>query len=154
MVQTESRPDFEPIVPTSEDYALLPIAEAFTWDGCVGEADAGEWYLVVFRSVLKEHADLVRLWDQDHRAFEEAAAAPGFVHYFKGPLNERRECLSFCVWDSREHARDAARAPAHMEAIALIHEMYESYVLEFVRMRTWAGASGFEFEAYDHAGAA
>lgn len=148
MVQTASRLDLEPIAPTSEAYATLPIAEAFHWSACVGPADAGEWYLVVFRSLLREQADLMKLWDHDHRAFEEAAGAPGFIHYFKGPLNERRECLSFCVWESREAAREAARAPAHMAAIELIHEMYESYVLEFVRMTKRAGASGFEFEPW------
>jgi hypothetical protein len=154
MVQPASHPDFSSIAPVSANYARSLVAEAFNWNESVESVDSGEWYLVAFRSLLRESADLTRLFDQDHRAFEEAARAPGFVHYFMGPLNDRREALSFCIWESREQARTAARGPAHLQAIELIHEMYESYALEFLRLRKRHGASGFEFEAYDQAGAA
>lgn len=140
---------FARLAPVSATYAGSPVADAFDWADIFEEVEAGEWYLVAFRSVLRASADLDRLWEFDHRAFEEASRAAGFVHYFKGPPTLRRECLSFCLWDSRQHAREAARGPAHLEAIGLISEMYDSYVLEFLRLTKRPGASGFELEAYD-----
>ena len=52
--------------------------------------------------------------------------APGFVHYFKGPMGPDGSCLSFCLWQSRADARSAAGRPAHVEAVGLLDEMYES----------------------------
>jgi hypothetical protein len=154
MAERATSPDLTNIEPVSESYATAPVAEAFNWDECAEGVDAGEWYLVAFRSVLRESADRDRLWESDRRAHEEAARASGFIHYFKGPPNDRRECLSFCVWESREHARAAARGTAHLEAVELIHEMYESYVLEFLQITKGPGVTGFRFEAYDRIGAA
>jgi len=37
------------LVPVSEAYASLPIAEAFTWQEASQGLGDGEWYLVAFR---------------------------------------------------------------------------------------------------------
>jgi hypothetical protein len=52
------------------------------------------------------------------------------LHYFKGEVNGRRECLSFCLWESREQALAASRVVSHRRAVQLSAETYESYVLE------------------------
>jgi hypothetical protein len=144
-----SRAAFASLAPAVPEYASLPVAEAFTWSRCAVELDAAEWYLVAFRSVIRDTADTALLWEHDRRAHHEARRRPGFVHYFHGYPNERGECLSFCLWDSRKNARDAASGPAHLEAVGLVHEMYESYVLEFLRVRKRPGTSELEFESYD-----
>ena len=146
---TATQPDFERLAPTGPDYATLPIHQAFDWSAVARPTDEGEWYLVVFRSVRKATAPEDRLTWYDDRAHEEAAASPGFVHYFKGPLTERRECLSFCLWTSRPEARTASAQPLHREAVQLIKESYDSYTLEFCRVRKDLGAAGFSIEAYD-----
>jgi hypothetical protein len=148
-VDTRGRPCFDRLLPVSDDYATLPVARAFTWDTCTDESLEGEWYLVAFRSVQREGADQGHLARMDDAAHEEAAGAPGFVHYFKGPANSRRECLSFCLWDSRREAREAAGKPAHVAAISVIASTYERYTLEFVRVAKLAGEAGFRFEPYD-----
>ena len=145
----ETRADFSGIAPTSVDYAALPVAEAFTWSAWARAIDRGEWYLVAFRSVMREGADEALLWEYDTRAFDEAGQAPGFVHYHRGMADELGRCLSFCLWDSREQAREASRRPAHVEALGLVEEMYESYVLEFLRVTKRPSAGGLEFEDYD-----
>ena len=132
----------------------MPIAEGFTWQGCVADLEPGEWYLVTFRSILRDSADHALLWDYDRRAHREARRQPGFVHYFHGEPNELRECLSFCLWESRSHAREAAKGAAHLKAIGLVEEMYESYMLEFHRVRKRPGATELEFEDYDRVPAA
>lgn len=143
------RSAFASLAPAVPDYASLPIAEAFTWGRCTVGLDPGEWYLVAFRSVIRDSADKALLWEHDRRAHREARRRPGFVHYFHGYPNERGQCLSFCLWESRQKARDAASGPEHLQAVGLVHAMYESYVLEFLRLRKRPEASELEFESYD-----
>jgi len=144
-----SAPAFDRLVPAAQDYASRPVASAFNWTECVAPDATGEWYLVAFRSVLRASASEARLLEFDDRAFEEASGAPGFVHYLRGPIDERRQCLSFCLWDSRAQARAAAGRPAHLEATGIAHAMYERYALEFYRVRKRHGSPSFEFEPYD-----
>jgi hypothetical protein len=136
------------LAPVSDRYAVLPVADAFDWTDVARQLGDGEWYLVVFRSIRRADADEARLTIYDDRAHAEAAGAPGFVHYFKGPAAADSSCLSFCLWTSRAEARAAAGRPDHIEAVALIAEMYELYTLEFLRV---TGRSGqpLQFEAYD-----
>ena len=80
-----SRPCFDRLLPVSDRYAGLPVAEAFTWDACADEVEPGEWYMVAFRSTRRPDADEARLRAYDDWAHAEAMEASGFVHYFKGP---------------------------------------------------------------------
>jgi hypothetical protein len=58
----------------------------------------------VFRSVRRATAELGLLKEHDDRAFEAALEAGGLLRYFKGQMNQRRECLSFCLWERKEQA--------------------------------------------------
>jgi hypothetical protein len=136
------------LAPVSERYATLPIAEAFNWQQAAGELGDGEWYLVAFRSVRRADADEERLARYDDAAHLEAAAAPGFLHYFKGPAALDGSCLSFCLWQTRADARAAAGRPDHVRAVSLIDEMYEQYTLEFHRVSRVASGP-LAFEPYD-----
>jgi hypothetical protein len=141
---------FAALAPVSEDYASLPVADAFDWGDAGRELGTGEWYLVAFRSIRRAGADEVRLAEFDDRAHHEAESAPGFVHYFKGPAATDGSCLSFCLWTSRAEARAASGRPAHIEAVSVIGEMYEAYTLEFLRVTGRAGQP-LTFEPYDAA---
>ena len=136
------------LAPIAADYASRPIAEAFNWPEAATDLGDGEWYLVAFRSIRKANADEARLNEFDERAHLEASAAPGFVHYFKGPAASDGSCLSFCLWQTRADARAAAGRPDHVRAVSLIDEMYERYTLEFHRVSRHAGGSVM-FEPYD-----
>jgi len=142
-------PAFWRLRPQSDDYATQPIASAFNWTHVAEPESAGEWYLVVFRSVRRVDADEVLLTEHDERAHREAESAPGFVHYVKGPLTAARACLSFCLWTSRAAAREASGRAAHREAVTLVSRMYERYTLEFYRVTKRAGERAFEIEPYD-----
>jgi hypothetical protein len=144
-----SRPAFNRLEPSCPEYARLPVAAAFSWADCASAADAGEWYLVAFRSVLREAADRDRLREYDDRAHDEAQSSRGFVHYFKGPVNDLGECLSFCLWTSRANARAAAGRPAHREAVTIAHGTYELFTLELLRLTKRAGSTSFEFHPFD-----
>lgn len=135
--------------PVSASYAALPVAQAFDWQAASAELGVGEWYLVAFRSIRRDDADEERLTELDTAAHHEAAGAPGFVHYFKGPKADDGSCLSFCLWDSRAAARSASGLPAHREAVTILDEMYASYTLEFQRVRRTAPDAPLTFEPYD-----
>jgi len=141
---------FDGLAPLDDSYAARPVGEAFDWSSVAAALPTGrEWYLVAFRSVRRAGCDEARLCDFDERAHLEAASSPGFVHYFKGPTATDGSCLSFCLWDSRAHARAAAGRPDHRAAVELLHEMYERYALEFLRVSRPHGSAALRFEPYD-----
>lgn len=145
-------PDFDRLVPRAADYAHRPIEEAFDWAAVTAGAPAAEWYLVVFRSVRRADADEAALVWYDERAHEEAMTAPGFVHYFKGPLGEDRSCLSFCLWSDRGAARAASAEPLHRAAVTLTAASYERYGLETYRVMVVPGVAMPTFEPIERAG--
>ncbi len=132
------------ISPINPDYANLPIEEGFNWFSCLAEARFDRLYLVVFRSVRRSTADLGLLKEHDDRAYEAALEEGGLLRYFRGEMNERRECLSFCLWESREQAVAAAGGASHRNAAQVTAKMYESYTLERYEL-TSNGAAGLLF---------
>jgi hypothetical protein len=136
------------LAPRSDDYATLPVAEAFDWTAVGEQLGAGEWYMVAFRSVRRPDADDMTLMRYDDRAHAEASRSPGFIHYFKGPLAADGSCLSFCIWSGRPAARLAAGKPLHAEAASLVGEMYLGYTLEFLRVQRELDGP-LRFEPYD-----
>jgi hypothetical protein len=122
------------ISPRHQDYATLPIQTGFDWSPLSGCA-FDELYLVVFRSVRRPDADPVLLREHDDRAYEAALRSGGLLKYFKGHANDRNECLSFCLWETREQAREAAGAASHRSAAGITAHMYLSYALDRYRLR-------------------
>jgi hypothetical protein len=118
------------ISPRYPDYSKRPIQDGFSWSSSLLGCAFERLYLVVFRSVRRPSADLDLLREHDDRAYEKALESGGLLRYFKGEANERGECLSFCLWETREQAIEAAGAAAHHSAADISVRMYESYVLE------------------------
>ncbi len=118
------------ISPLYPDYATRPIQDGFSWSSSLGGCAFERLYLVVFRSVRRPSADLDLLREHDDRAYEKALESGGLLRYFKGEANELGECLSFCLWQRREQAIEAAGAAAHQSAANISVLMYESFVLD------------------------
>jgi hypothetical protein len=135
------------IFPINPDYANLPIEEGFDFPARLDGFPFDRLYLVAFRSVRRPDADLKLLKEHDDRAYEAALEAGGLLRYFKGEMNERRECLSFCLWESREKALEAAGGASHRTAASVTAQMYESYTLE--RYELVKGARGLIFRRLD-----
>ena len=127
------------ISPRHSDYATTSIQDGFDWSGLRG-CSFDQLYLVVFRSVRQPDADLDILREFDDRAYEAALESGGLLQYFKGQANDRQECLSFCLWETREQAKKAAAAPTHLSAADITARMYVSYVLD----RYWLKKGGEE----------
>jgi hypothetical protein len=97
---------------------------------CLDDARFEELYLVVFRSVRRPAANLDLLKEHDDRAYEEAVETGGLLRYFKGEVNGRGECLSYCLWESRERAVAASASASHRKAARTTAQIYESYTVE------------------------
>ena len=130
------------ISPINLNYANVPIEEGFDWSSCLDAACFERLYLVVFRSVRRPAADLRLLKEHDDRAYGDAIEAGGLLRYFRGEMNARRECLSFCLWESREQARRASSGSLHRAATGIVAETYESYTLERYEVMKVKGAKG------------
>jgi hypothetical protein len=131
------------ISPRHEDYANLPIEDSFDWSS-LSFCDFEQLYLVVFRSLRRPDADLDLLHEHDDRAYEEALASGGLLRYFKGHVNERDECLSFCLWETGEQAREAAASASHHSAASITAQTYLSYTLERYHLKKEEGRLIFE----------
>ena len=118
------------IAPLYPDYVTRPIQDGFSWFSSLGGCAFERLYLVVFRSMRRPNADLELLREHDDRAYERALESGGLLRYFKGDANERGECLSFCLWETREQAIEAAGSTSHRSAAAISAQMYESFVLD------------------------
>lgn len=125
---------FAGLVALRPDYAVMPIEQAFNWGECLATVEAGEWYVVAFRSVRRPESDDSMLEEFDRRAFAEASRHSGLLCYFVGELDDERRCLSMCVWEDRTRAGEAAMLPDHTAAIAIAGATYTSYVLERYRL--------------------
>src|SRR5215217_5123593 len=131
------------ISPQHPDYATRPIQTGFDWSALYG-CPFDQLYLVVFRSVRRHDADLALLREHDDRAYAEALESGGLLKYFKGHANEKGECLSFCLWETREQARKAAEAASHASAAEITARMYLSYVLDRYWLKKVGGELAFE----------
>jgi len=130
------------ISPIYPDYVTRPIQDGFSWSSSLAECAFERLYLVVFRSVRRPSADLDLLREHDDRAYEKALESGGLLRYFKGEANERGECLSFCLWETREQAIEAAGGASHQSAADLSVRMYESFVLERYWLKKVLSARG------------
>jgi hypothetical protein len=119
----------ERILPLSPHYTNQPIEQGFDWSP-LDRVPFQQLYLVVFRSARREDADVDLLREHDDRAYEEAQRSGGLLLYFKGTPNERRECLSFCLWETREQAVRAAAGSSHGRAAEISYRTYERYDLD------------------------
>src|SRR5215218_9580948 len=118
------------ISPIYPDYATRPVQDGFSWSSSLLGCAFERLYLVVFRSIRRPSVDLELLREHDDRAYEKALESGGLLRYFKGEANELGECLSFCLWETRRQAKEAAGAASHQAAAEISVLMYESYVLE------------------------
>jgi hypothetical protein len=117
------------ILPLSPHYVDEPIEQGFDWSP-LNEIPFERLYLVVFRSVRRADADVELLSEHDDRAYDDALRSGGLLRYFKGTINERRECLSFCLWETREQAVRASAGASHGRAAQISTLTYETYDLE------------------------
>ncbi|KAL7773108.1 hypothetical protein CFE70_003072 [Pyrenophora teres f. teres 0-1] len=155
----------KPIVPT---YATASYTSALNLDKVLsllrelvreeseagGKEDAFKWqetsfYVVTFRSKLKEGVDNDWLYKLDAESHREACESGGLLKYWFGKTDGGRRNLATCFWHSREDAYKGGLGPWHRKARAAGRELYESIVFTTHRFTVLDGAQGYRFEDWN-----
>ncbi|KAF2705906.1 hypothetical protein K504DRAFT_493750 [Pleomassaria siparia CBS 279.74] len=142
------------------DYATAPYTEALNLGAVVGLVSrfaANEkfnwkeqsFYVVSFRSKLKETIDNELLYALDYESHREACESGGLLKYWFGKPNEERRNLATCFWRSREDARIGGLGPWHNKARAAGRDLYESIIFSTHRFTIHDKAAYFTFEDWE-----
>ncbi|KAH9827870.1 UPF0643 protein [Teratosphaeria destructans] len=136
------------LAPIRADYATAPYLDSFNWNevfrnlrNLITEAGLDwrdqEFYVVIFRSTLKEGADRDWLGKLDAESHREACQSGGLLKYWFGECDSSRRNLATCVWRDREDARAGGQGPWHARARSSAGELYEQ--INFFTHRFFVG---------------
>ncbi|KXS19480.1 hypothetical protein M427DRAFT_28932 [Gonapodya prolifera JEL478] len=145
--------------PTRPDYATAPYLESFNWPTVFRSLRAicarvgfrwerREFYLVVFRSQLKQDCDSDVLGNLDQRSHEEACASGGLLKYWFGSTNAEMRNLATCIWRNRQDAAAGGRGPWHAKARAFARQAYEKIDFQTFWFTVDEGATSWYLEEY------
>lgn len=102
----------------------VEVDDAYTWDMLPPTGPNG-LVRVVFSSQgnrATRNADpwkIDRLIELDEVAWGDATNQPGFLYYSPGEIDEATLLArSFCLWETADDAKTAARRPQHREAVS------------------------------------
>lgn len=121
------------------DYHDFSVAteDAFTWADGIQQTGSNGLYGVEFtsaqnldlRAVAPEMFTVLHALDDAARV--DAEGQPGFNWYFADDVSPDGRARSFCLWDSREHARAASHREPHNKAVgyAMAEETKDVYDL-------------------------
>jgi hypothetical protein len=97
------------IRPVKQDYATLELVDGLN----IAEVNemiqrlcsslnliwtSRSYYLVIFRSHMKQEYNQTRLFELDKHSHEEAIQSGGLLKYWFGTVNEHRRNLAFCMY--------------------------------------------------------
>ncbi|USP81977.1 hypothetical protein yc1106_09251 [Curvularia clavata] len=146
----------QPLVPT---YATTAYTSALNLDAVLGvlralvQSEGVDWpetrfYVVVFRSKLKQNIDNDYLYKLDEESHAEACASGGLLKYWFGKSDAERRNLATCFWHSREDAYRGGLGPWHKKARAAGRELYERIDFTTHWFTVLEGVKGYRFEDY------
>ncbi|KAF1933208.1 uncharacterized protein M421DRAFT_191706 [Didymella exigua CBS 183.55] len=119
----------------------LVVREEVTWKET-------SFYVVLFRSQLRQGVDQEWLYKLDYESHREACESGGLLKYWfgKADLEGERRNLATCFWHSREDAYKGGLGPWHKKARQAGRELYESIVFSTHRFTIMNGAEEYRFE--------
>lgn len=163
--------------PARPDYAIVDYQQAFHWDQVIALLSTlakeqhiawkkQSFYVVEFRSKLKENIDNDRLYFLDKQSHMEATASGGLLKYWYGSPDAARYNLATCkkplepgrfhtdrpqgLWRSKEDAVSGGSGPWHQQARAVIPQMYEMIQIKGLSLTIEDGLSSWEFSTERH----
>jgi hypothetical protein len=142
--------ELETFVPVA-GYAGKPLSEAFVdFQGSLAPLlaesptttfDATAFYSRQRQGLSDQELEELRKFDDS--SYAAAVAAGGLIVYFRGSrregmvpsdpslgLNFAPDCMSFCVWESREQAQAGADSDEHAQAARRVGMWYASFALK------------------------
>ncbi|RMZ87023.1 hypothetical protein DV736_g5753, partial [Chaetothyriales sp. CBS 134916] len=120
----------------TDDYAIVRYENSLNLDALAAELRRlvdrhrikwrqRDFYVVEFRSRLKESIDNDLLFKLDKESHREATESGGLLKYWYGVPNKERRNLATCFWRHKEDAIKGGLGPWHKQARAIIPQMYE-----------------------------
>jgi hypothetical protein len=102
--------------PIRDDFRTADYAESFNWDAIFATVRLlcafanhswaeQEFYVVIFRSVLKENCDLDLLYELDKESHREAVESGGLLKYWFGKADQHQRNLATCKSSTPMHAQ-------------------------------------------------
>jgi hypothetical protein len=159
--------------PATAQYATVKYEEALDWNSLMITLKSlaatyrykwtqQEFYVVEFRSKLKENIDVDLLFKLDKESHIEATASGGLLKYWYGLPDEDRRNLATCksgvpfrpihhltmrvgFWRNKEDAIKGGRGPWHRQARAAIPGMYEQIDVKGLRLIIGEDAESWSF---------
>jgi hypothetical protein len=132
-----------------EDYALYPLPEAITnWHAIVPLLITSHWYdVTAFYSRRKmdlNKEDSKLLSDFNQKAFDAAKEKGGLVLYYQGVLLSNTSesinpdlmlpfipnCMSFCIWNTLQEAKEGAKIPEHKKASQMTSLWFDGFAIK------------------------
>ncbi|CAG8621527.1 5317_t:CDS:2 [Dentiscutata heterogama] len=100
----------EKLKEVDSNYTKKPLETSFNWNEIAADIKdvKGEWYFVAFQSIGSVNANFDLLSDAKKRAYHKAENHEGLLKYWSGEFNQNQECLSTCIWASRDNAVEAS----------------------------------------------
>ncbi|KAI9666591.1 MAG: hypothetical protein M1821_004527 [Bathelium mastoideum] len=143
--------------PVRSDYATAPYLDSFNWPvvfhmlrhfsrAANFEWQEQEFYVVIFRSILKPGIDRKRLGELDQNSHAEACESGGLLKYWFGKTDDQNRNLATCIWRNREDARLGGRGPWHALARAAAKEMYVKIDFSIHKLVVNDGANEWRLE--------
>lgn len=148
------------------DYPLRPLPEGLVNPHVLLPVLSDQKFdVTAFYSRSKPLSDeaLAERAEFDKRASDAAETIGGLRMYYRGSqipepddlpvspdlgINYKPDAVSFCIWDSREKAKEGAKLSAHLEAVGKTNEWYENITIIKYTIWTVPGIvhNGREFE--------
>ncbi|KIX01338.1 uncharacterized protein Z518_09063 [Rhinocladiella mackenziei CBS 650.93] len=140
-------------------YATVRYEDAFDWKGFMANLKAlaasegytwtrQEFYVVEFRSKLKQNIDVDLLFKLDKESHIEATKSGGLLKYWYGVPDADRRNLATCLWRNKEDAVKGSRGPWHRQARAAISQMYEEIDVRGLCLIIEDNVRGWSFDPY------
>jgi hypothetical protein len=153
-----------------DEYATCRYEDTFDWTALLAALNTlakqlgrrwkrREYYIVEFRSKLKERSNVDLLYKLDKESHSEANQSGGLLKYWYGSPDSERRKLVTCkttradctkptdrnigLWRSKEETVMGGRGPWHKQARTVIPQMYEKIDVKGLRlaieddMRDW-----------------
>ncbi|EXJ88545.1 hypothetical protein A1O1_05475 [Capronia coronata CBS 617.96] len=156
--------------PATTEYAKVRYDEALDWRNIMSTlrilvaTEGYRWtrhsfYVVEFRSKLKQNVDVDLLFKLDKESHVEATKSGGLLKYWYGTPDTERRNLATCLWRSRDDAINGGLGPWHKQARAAIVQMYEEIDVKGLRLTIDDDVSSWSFGPYsesrsEHSGGA
>lgn len=124
-IEASRTPEIGEVLTDQDDVAILQFLKdkAIDLTEVLQLSQSGSVYTLAFDSLMKLNADHPGINALDKLILGNVANAKGFIAYIPGQPDETGNCMSVCLWESREDALVATfKDPNHKLAVEMARD--------------------------------